>query len=50
MGNRFSSGKNAIAQCDRCNFRFKLHELRKEIIKTKNYSILVCKVIVFVGF
>ena len=42
MGNRFSSGKNAIAQCDRCNFRFKLHELRKEIIKTKNYSILVC--------
>lgn len=43
MGNRFSSGKNAIAQCDRCNFRFKLHELRKEIIKTKNYSILVCK-------
>ena len=43
MGNRFSSGKNSIAQCDRCNFRFKLHELRKEIIKTKNYSILVCK-------
>ena len=43
MGNRFSSGKNAISQCDRCNFRFKLHELRKEIIKTKNYSILVCK-------
>jgi len=43
MGNRFSSGKNAIAQCDRCNFRFKLHELRKEIIKTKNYSILVCQ-------
>lgn len=42
MGNRFASGKYAIAQCDRCNFRFKLKELRKEIIKTKNYNLLVC--------
>jgi len=42
MGNRFSSGKNAIAECDRCGFRFKLHQLRKEIIKTKNYNLLVC--------
>lgn len=42
MGNRFASGKNAIAQCDRCNFRFKLKYLRKEIIKTKNYNLLVC--------
>lgn len=43
MGNRFSSGKNAIAQCDRCDFRFKLHELRREIVKTKNYELLVCR-------
>jgi hypothetical protein len=43
MGNRFSSGKNSIAECDRCGFRFKLHELRKEIIKTKNYNLLVCR-------
>lgn len=43
MGNRFSSGKNSIAECDRCGFQFKLHELRKEIIKTKNYNILVCQ-------
>ena len=43
MGNRFSSGKNAIAECDRCGFRFKLHQLRKEIIKTKNYNLLVCR-------
>ena len=42
MGNRFASGKNAIAQCDRCNFRFKLKILRREIIKTKNYELLVC--------
>ena len=42
MPNRFSSGKFAIAQCDRCNFRFKLKELKTEIIKTKNYNLLVC--------
>ena len=43
MGNRFSSGKNSIAQCDRCNFRFKLHELKTEIIKTKPYQLKVCR-------
>jgi len=42
MGNRFASGKNAIAECDRCSFRFKLTRLRKEIIKTKTYNLLVC--------
>lgn len=42
MGNRFASGKNAIAICDRCGFRFKLTELRTEIIKTKQYNLLVC--------
>lgn len=42
MGNRFASGKWAIAQCDRCDGRFKLKQLRKEIIKTKNYELLVC--------
>ena len=42
MANRFASGKNAIAICDRCGFRFKLTELKTEIIKTKNYNLLVC--------
>ena len=42
MGNRFASGKWAIAQCDRCDQRFKLKILRKEIIKTKTYDLLVC--------
>ena len=42
MGNRFASGKNAIAQCDRCDQRFKLKVLKREIIKTKNYELLVC--------
>ena len=43
MGNRFASGKNAIAECDRCGFRFKLKELRQLIIKTKQVNILVCQ-------
>jgi len=42
MGNRFASGKNAISECDRCGQRFKLKVLRTEIIKTKNYNLLVC--------
>ena len=36
MGNRFASGKYAIAQCDRCDQRFMLKQLRREVIKTKN--------------
>jgi hypothetical protein len=42
MGNRFSSGKNSISECDRCGFRFKLKVLKKLIIKTKQVSIKVC--------
>ena len=42
MGNRFASGKNAIAQCDRCDQRFMLKVLKKEIIKGRNFDLLVC--------
>lgn len=42
MGNRFASGKIAIAMCDRCGFRFKLRQLRELVIKTKKVNILVC--------
>ena len=42
MGNRFSSGKHSIAECDRCGFRFKLKDLRIEIVKTKPYQLKVC--------
>ena len=38
----FSSGKFAIAECDRCGFRFKLTALKKLTIKTKQVSIKVC--------
>jgi hypothetical protein len=42
MANMFSSGKFAIAQCDRCGWRYKLSQLRELVIKTKNVNILVC--------
>jgi hypothetical protein len=42
MGNRYASGKNSIAMCDRCGFQFKLTNLRKEIVKTKVVNTLVC--------
>ena len=42
MGNRFASGKKAIAICDRCGFQFRLKELKSLVIKTKNVNILVC--------
>jgi hypothetical protein len=42
MGNRFSSGKNSISECDRCGFRFKLKVLKKLVIKTKQVTIKVC--------
>lgn len=42
MGNKFASGKNAIAECDRCGFRFKLTELKKETVKGNIINILVC--------
>ena len=42
MATNYASGKYAIAECDRCGQRYKLKELKKEIIKTKLYQIKVC--------
>ena len=42
MPNRFASGKYAIAECDRCGQRYKLKQLRKLTIKTKQVNLLVC--------
>jgi hypothetical protein len=42
MGNRFASGKFSIAECDRCGQRYKLTQLRMEIVKTKVYQLKVC--------
>ena len=43
MGNRFASGKIAIAMCDICGFRFKLRDLSELVVKTKKINLLVCK-------
>ena len=42
MPNKFSSGKFAIAECDRCGQRYKLKELRKLVVKQQIKNILVC--------
>jgi hypothetical protein len=42
MGNKFSSGKNSIAECDVCGFRYKLTQLKPLTIKTKITNILAC--------
>jgi len=43
MPSKFSSGKYAIAECDRCDGRYMLKELRTQIVKTKPFQIKVCK-------
>lgn len=42
MPSKYASGKNSIAQCDRCDQRYKLSELRTQILKTKPYRIKTC--------
>ncbi len=42
MANRFASGKNAVAICDRCGFGYKLTLLKKLVVKTKVYDLKVC--------
>lgn len=43
MGNRFASGRIAIAMCDICGFRFRLRDLKEQVIKTKRVNILACR-------
>ena len=43
MSNQFASGKYAIAQCDRCDQRYKLKDLHTQTLKTKPYKIKVCR-------
>ena len=42
MPSKYASGKFSIAECDRCGQRYKLKELKKEVIKTKLFNIKVC--------
>ena len=42
MPNKYSSGKFAIAECDRCGQRYKLKELKKLVVKQQLKNIKVC--------
>jgi len=42
MANTYASGKHSIAECDRCGQRYKLKELKKEIVKTRIFNLKVC--------
>ena len=43
MGQKYASAKHTIAECDRCGFQYKLHDLKNLYIKTKDTHIKVCK-------
>ena len=34
MGQKYASAKHTIAECDRCGFQYKLHDLKNLYIKT----------------
>ena len=42
MSSKYSSGKFAIAECDRCGQRYKLKELKKLVVKQQMKNIKVC--------
>jgi len=42
MANKFSSGKNTIADCDVCGQRFKLKQLKELVVKAKRINTLAC--------
>jgi hypothetical protein len=42
MGNKFASGKKAIAECDRCGQQYLLKQLKTEVVKQRKYELLVC--------
>lgn len=42
MSNKFSSGKIALATCDRCGQTVRLKTLKELIVKTKKTNIRVC--------
>ena len=43
MPNQFASGKNSIAECDRCGQRYMLKELRTQTVKTRPFKVKVCQ-------
>jgi len=42
MSHKYASAKHSIAECDRCGQRYKLTQLRTQVLKTHRYSVKVC--------
>jgi hypothetical protein len=42
MTSRYASGKWAIAPCDVCGFRYKLEQLKSQVVKGVKTNILAC--------
>ncbi len=43
MSDKYATGRFAIAECDRCGQRYKLKELRTQVLKTKPFKVKVCR-------
>lgn len=42
MAARYASGKKALAECDICGFRYKLSQLKTEVVKGRRTEIKAC--------
>ena len=42
MGQTYASGKKAFGFCDRCGFRYPLHDLRDEVVDLEKTGIMAC--------
>lgn len=42
MANKFTAGRRAIAECDRCGQQYYLKQLKVLVIRTQSTNILVC--------
>lgn len=42
MSSKFTSGKHAISECDRCGQRYKLTALKELIVRTRKTNVMVC--------
>ena len=42
MSNKFTSGKHAISECDRCGQRYKLKALKELVVRTRKTNVMVC--------
>ena len=42
MSGKFTSGKHAISECDRCGQRYKLAALKEIIVRTRKTNVMVC--------